>query len=81
MRMARIGAVLAGLILAAGCGGTEGLQEPGAVETHATTEQAAVTCGECRTEYIACMRRARGDLEEVQACLDQYHECLDLNCP
>ncbi|AKQ64562.1 putative lipoprotein [Myxococcus hansupus] len=82
MRVARIGAVLAGLIMAAGCGGTEAMQEPGALETHATSEQAAlVTCEDCHTTYTACLRRARGDFEEVQVCVEQRHECTVQYCP
>ena len=80
MRVARIGALLAGLIIAVGCG-TEQVQEPGAVETQATSGQALVTCEDCHTTYTACLRRARGDVEEVQVCVDQRHECSVQYCP
>lgn len=77
MRATILGGLLAVGLFVVGCGGAEaGLDKPSGPAVEATgTVQAAVTCQSCWDEYYTCMRLAGGEIEEVNACIEQRMAC------
>lgn len=46
-----------------------------------SSDELAATCADCATERTSCLQRVkRGDIEEVQACMDAYAECSQMYC-
>lgn len=83
MRATWMGVALAASFLGMGCGGMDPvLEDPaGTAEAHGAEVQALTTCADCHTAHTACMRRARGNAEEVQLCIEQRIECTQQYCP
>ncbi|WP_216627548.1 hypothetical protein [Corallococcus exercitus] len=63
------------------CGDTGYACIPPSSASASSNDELAATCADCATERTACLQRVkRGDIEEVQACMDAYTECSQLYC-